>query len=152
MILLHNIMFESWSRKDICEHFWLASLLHSLMWLVWLELSIDRPHRTNIYIYSLWEGDWAFDNAINMTEESAWTTVVNFLALFLGHLCRAWSILHWANFILPLWVLHLDVEEAGLFHAYWAISSYGLCFCRCFVTGFDHKCSLPRNDFLFFKP
>ena len=27
-------------------------------------------------------------------------------------------------------------------------SSYGLCFCRCFLTGFGHKCSLPRNDFL----
>ena len=47
--LLHNIMFESRSRKDICEHFWLASLLHSLMWLVWFELSIDRPNMTNIY-------------------------------------------------------------------------------------------------------
>ena len=73
---------------------------------------------------------------------------VVFLALFLQSLCSAWSILHWANFILPLWVSHLEVEEAGLFHAYWAISSYGLCFCRCFLTGFDHKCSLPRNDFL----
>ena len=107
-----------------------------------------------IYIYIACEkGDWAFDSAINVTEESAWTTVV-FLALFLRSLCSAWSILHWANFILPLWVSHLEVEEAGLFHAYWAISSYGLCFCRCFLTGFDHKCSLTWNDFLLplFKP
>ena len=136
------------SCKDICEHFWLARLLHSLiMWLVWFELSIDRPNTTNLYI-ACEKGDWAFDSAINVIEESAWTTVV-FLALFLCSLCSAWSILHWANFILPLWVSHLDVEVAGLFHAYWAISSYGLCFCRCFLTGFDHSlCSLPRNDFL----
>ena len=54
-----------------------------------------------------------------------------------------------SKFILPLWVSHLEVEVAGLFHAYWAVSSYGLCFCRCFLTGFDHNlCSLPRNDFL----
>ena len=141
-------MFESCSHKDICERFWLASLLHSLMWLVWFELSIDRPNTTNLYIYIACEkGDWAFDSAINLTEESAWTTVV-YLALFLHSLCSVWSILHWANFILPLWDSHLEVEEAGLFHAYWAISSYGLCFCRCFLTGFDHKCSLPWNDFL----
>ena len=82
-----------------------------------------------------------------MAEESAWTTVV-FLALFLCSLCSAWSILHWANFILAFWVSHLEVEEAGLFHAYWAISSYVSYFCRCFLTGFDHKCSLPWNDFL----
>ena len=101
-----------------------------------------------IYIYIACEkGNWAFDSAIDMTEESAWTTVV-FLALFLRSLCSVWSILHWANFILPLWVSHLEVEEAGLFHVYWAISSYGSCFCRCFLTGFDHKCSLPQNDFL----
>ena len=93
------------------------------------------------------KGDWTFDSAINMIKESAWTTVV-FLALFLHSLCSAWSILHWANFILPLWVSHLEVEEADLFHAYQAISSYGLCFCRCFLTGFDHKCSLLQNDFL----
>ena len=124
-------MFESHSQRDICEHFWLVSLLHSLMWLVWFELRVDRPNTTNIYIYIACEkGDWAFDSAINaVTEESAWTTVV-FLALFLHSLCSAWSILHWANYILPLWVSHLEVEEAGLFHAYWAISSYGLCFCR----------------------
>ena len=47
--LLHNIMFESRSHKDICEHFWLASLLHRLMWLVRFELSIDRPNTTNLY-------------------------------------------------------------------------------------------------------
>ena len=54
---------------------------------------------------------------INVTEESIWTTVV-FLALFLSSLCSAWSILPSANFILSLWVSHLEVEEAGLFHAY----------------------------------
>ena len=129
------IMFESRSRKDICEQFWSARLLHSLiMWLVWFELSTDRPNTTNLYI-ACEKGDWAFDSAINMTEEPAWTTVV-FLALFLC-LCSAWSILHWANFILPLWVSYLEVGVAGLFHAYWAVSSYGLCFCRCFLTGFD---------------
>ena len=38
-------MFESCSRKDICEQFLSDSLLvHSLMWLVWFELSIDRPN------------------------------------------------------------------------------------------------------------
>ena len=43
------IMFESRSRKDICEHFWLGRLLHSLMWLAWFELSIERPNTTNLY-------------------------------------------------------------------------------------------------------
>ena len=44
--------------------------------------------------------------------------------------------------------------SCGLFHAYWAISSCGLCFGKCFLTGFDHSCSLPLNDFLLplFKP
>ena len=29
---------------------------------------------------------------------------------------------------------------------YWVlISSCGLCFCRCFLTGFDHRCGLPSN-------
>ena len=144
-------MFESHSRKDISEHFWLASLLHSIMWLAWFELSIDRPNTTNIYIYIACEkGDWAFDSAINVTEESAWTTVV-FLALFLRNLCSAWSyILHWANFILiPLWVSHLEVEEASLFHAYWAISSYGLCFCRCFLT-LDLITNAVYHEMIFF--
>ena len=53
-------------------------------------------------------------------------------------------ILHfdWANFFAAL-CLTLRGYEAGLFHAYWVISSCGLCFCRCFLTGFDHRCSLP---------
>ena len=38
--------------------------------------------------------------------------------------------------------------EAGLFHAYLVISSYGLCFGKCFLTGFHHRCSLRLNDFL----
>ena len=88
----------------------------------------------NIYIYIACEkGDWGFDSAITWSKSQLDTTVV-FLALFLRNLCSAWSILHWANFILPLWVSHLEVEEASLFHVYWAISSYGLGFCRCFLT------------------
>ena len=72
-------------------------------------------------------------------------------------LCSAWSILHlyWVRpiFFLWLWVLHLEVRKPGLFHAYWAlISTYGLCFCKCFLTGLDHRCTLPWNDFLSLLP
>ena len=83
----------------------------------------------------------------NMTEESAWTTVV-FLALFFHSIMQCMEYSTLSKFYFTTLSPHLEVEEAGMFHAYWAISSYGLCFCRCFLTGFDHKCSLPRNDFL----
>ena len=38
--------------------------------------------------------------------------------------------------------------EAGLFYAYCVISSSGLCFSRYFLTGFDHKYSVPLNQLL----
>ena len=151
-------MSESRSCKDICEHFSLVSLLHSSMWLVWLELSADRPNTTNIHIYSLWEGSRGDrdSDSVGIVRDSAkrdQRVSLNNKGVscsLLRSLCSAWSILHWANFILPLWVSHLEVEVAGLFHAYWAISSYGLCFCRCFLTGFDRKCSLPWKMIFFY--
>ena len=88
------------------------------------ELSVDKPNTTElvtreIELVIVW----------NVALESAWTTEV-FLALVLRSLCSAWSILHfhWANFVLSLLVSHLEVRgyEAGLFHAYWVISSCGL--------------------------
>ena len=73
--------------------------------------------------------------------------------------CMEYSTLWLSKFFLPLWVSHLEVKKlvsysCGLFHAYWVISSCGLCFGKCFLTGFDHSCCLPLNDFLLplFKP
>ena len=115
---------------------WLV-FLHSL----WLVLSVDRPNR-EIELVMVW----------NATLESAWRTEV-FLALFLRSSCSAWSIRHfdWAIIFFEALSITFRGYEAGLFHAYWVItSSCGLswCFGKCFLTGFDHRYSLPLNDFI----
>ena len=134
--LVHNIVFESReTRTYVDRRFRLASFLHSL----WLVLSVDRPNR-EIELVMVW----------NATLESAWRTEV-FLALFLRSSCSAWSILHfdWAIIFFEALSITFRGYEAGRFHAYWVItSSCGLCFGKCFLTGFDHRCSLPLNDFI----
>ena len=59
-----------------------------------------------------------------------------------------YSTIWLSNFFFPLWVSHLATfrgREAGLFHAYWVISSCGLFFGKWFLRGFDHRWI---NDFL----
>ena len=123
--LVHNIVFESRgvARTYVDRRFRLASFLRSL-WSVRFELSVDRPSR-EIELEMVW----------NVTLES----------------CSAWSILHfdWAIIFFEPLSITFRGYEAGLFHAYWVItSSCGLCFGKCFLKGFDHRCSLPLNDFI----
>ena len=107
------------TRTYVDRRFRLASFLHSL----WLVRSVDRPNR-EIELLMVW----------NATLESAWRTEV-FLALFLRSSCSAWSILHfdWAIIFFEALSITFRGYEAGLFHAYWVItSSCGLCFGKCF--------------------
>ena len=34
----------------------------------------------------------------------------------------------------------------GLVEKMFGLINISSCFCRCFLTGFDHRCSLPLND------
>ena len=66
------------------------------------------------------------------------------------------SITHfdWANFCLAALSLTFRGYEAGLFHAYWVISSCSLCFLQMFSDRIWSQCSPPLNDFHLplFKP
>ena len=89
----------------------------------------------------------------NVTPETAWTAEV-LLALFLRIVYAVHGVLYTLteqNFVWPLRCNQELMLNYQLFHAYghayWVISSCGLCFCRCFLTGFDHICSCTIFSF-----